>query len=147
MRVLVDTNVLLRLFDRQNPLFAMSRAAVQKLTDRNDQLVVAPQSIAELWNVCTRPSAARGGFGLSIMETNRRVRAIERGFTILPEDGLLYPAWRELVLKYDVQGLNVYDARLAAFMQVHGITHLLTMNVQDFQRYTTIATIHPAEVT
>jgi predicted nucleic acid-binding protein len=146
MHVLVDTNVLLRLFDRNNPFFAVCRSAVQKLTDRNDQLAVAPQSIAELWNVSTRPATARGGFGLSIDETERRVRAIERAFIVLPESDAIYPAWRELVGKHQVQGINVYDARLVACMQVHRITHCLTMNVQDFRRYSQVTTLHPADV-
>ena len=31
-------------------------------------------------------------------------------------------------------GTNAYDARLAAAMLTHGVTHLLTFNAKDFRR-------------
>jgi hypothetical protein len=37
----------------------------------------------------------------------------------------------------------VHDARLVAAMHVHGVTHLLTLNVRDFARYPGITVVHP----
>jgi predicted nucleic acid-binding protein len=34
-----------------------------------------------------------------------------------------------------VSGVQVHDARLVAAMKTHGVTHILTFNVVDFQRY------------
>jgi predicted nucleic acid-binding protein len=36
---------------------------------------------------------------------------------------------------YGVSGVQVYDARLAAAMIVHNVTHILTFNTSDFARY------------
>ena len=34
-------------------------------------------------------------------------------------------------------GVQVHDARLVAAMKIHGINHILTLNVGDFKRYQT----------
>jgi hypothetical protein len=48
----------------------------------------------------------------------------------------IYHEWRRLVLAHSVSGVQVHDARRAAAMSVHGVTHLLTLNPEDFKRYT-----------
>jgi hypothetical protein len=47
------------------------------------------------------------------------------------------------VLAHAVSGAQVHDARLVAAMHVHGLTHLLTLNVPDFTRYPGITIVHP----
>ena len=42
-------------------------------------------------------------------------------------------------------GVQVYDARLAAFMRVYGVPNILTLNAKDFSRYGVTA-VHPANV-
>jgi hypothetical protein len=42
--------------------------------------------------------------------------------------------------------VQVHDARLVALMQVHGITHILTLNGADFARYPGIVPIDPASL-
>jgi hypothetical protein len=87
-------------------------------------LVTAPQNIAEFWNVCTRPATARGGFGLSLEETQRQLRLIERLLRILPESPASYSIWKQLVVRHAVLGVQVHDARLVALMQAHNVTHI-----------------------
>jgi predicted nucleic acid-binding protein len=60
MRYLVDSNVLLRLLQRNDPHHSTIRQAVRTLLSRGDELCCAPQNIVELWNVSTRPATARG---------------------------------------------------------------------------------------
>ncbi len=43
--------------------------------------------------------------------------------------------WERLVTTHRVSGKNTYDARIVAAMNVHRITGILTVNVQDFTRY------------
>lgn len=69
---LVDTNVLLRLSRLDDPRQQLIRAAINELNGRGTGLYFALQSIAEFWNVCTRPTE-RNGFGLSIAE-NQPIR-------------------------------------------------------------------------
>ena len=45
-----------------------------------------------------------------------------------------------------VMGVQVHDARLVATMIAHRITHLLTLNDQDFARYPEITAVHPRQL-
>jgi predicted nucleic acid-binding protein len=146
MLVNIDTGILLRLLDRNDPQHASIRQALRVLGGRGDEAVTSPQNLAEFWNVCTRPASARGGFGLSIQETDRRVRLVERLFRVLPDNSMTYPLWRQVVVRHGVQGVQVHDARLVAWMQAYGITHILTLNAADFARYPGITAWAPQDV-
>lgn len=146
MRYLVDSNVLLRLLQRNDPHHSTIHQAVRALLARGDELCCAPQNIVELWNVSTRPATARGGFGLTTAETDRRVRLIERVFTVLEETPAVYPEWRRLVVNHSVAGVQVHDARIVAVMNVHAVTHVLTLKGADFSRYAGTTCVAPDEV-
>lgn len=144
---LADTNILLRFLLRNDPAYPDIRRAVRILKTRREQLVTTPQNIAEFWNVCTRPTTARGGLGLSIEATERRVRLLERHFRVLPDSPTIFQEWKALVLAHKVMSVQVHDARLVAAMKVHGVTRILTINVTDFSRYPGINAFAPADIT
>lgn len=89
---------------------------------------------AEFWNVFTRP-IDRNGFGLPIAAAERAVHTVERMMVHLPDSEAVYRQWRELIVRYQVAGVKVHDARIVSSMLVHGVTHLLTLKVADFERY------------
>lgn len=64
----------------------------------------------------------------------------------LAEDDAIYTEWRKLVSSYGVSGKTSHDARLVAAMKVHGVTHVLTFNVEDFRRFEGIQVLHPNDV-
>jgi predicted nucleic acid-binding protein len=142
---LVDTNVLLRTARRSDPQHKLIDAALAKLALEGTTLHYTHQNIAELWNVMTRP-ATRNGFGLTTAEAEREVRVIEAGMGLLPDNEAIYREWRRIVVEHAVSGVQVYDARLAAGMLVHGIGHILTLNVTDFSRYSGLTAVHPSSV-
>ena len=90
--------------------------------------------------------SARGGYGLSIADADRRLRVIERLFHVLPDSPAAYQVWRGLLVAHAVRGVQVHDARLVALMQVNGITHILTLNGGDFARYRDIIPIAPTSL-
>lgn len=139
---LVDTNILLRLSRSVDPNFARIQAAMRQLETERAELFYSLQNIAEFWNVSTRPLTANG-FGLSVEEANQNLKAFEAGMSLLPDNASLYPMWRELVLKHKITGVQVHDARLAALMQVHEVSRILTLNGSDFSRYSGITVIDP----
>jgi predicted nucleic acid-binding protein len=143
----VDTNILLRFLNRADPNYLTSRAAVRIIKARGDEVVTAAQNIAEFWNVLTRPATARGGYGLSVVDAERRLRFVERHFSILPASPSAYHEWKRLVVTHSVSGVQVYDARIAALMKVHGVSHILTLNKSDFARYSGVTALSPWEVT
>ena len=146
MLILSDSGILLRLFEPRDPLHVLIRQAVDILDDRGEELVTAPQNVAEFWNVCTRPTTARGGFGLSLIETEQRLGDLELKFGILDEPRTAYAIWRSFVIAQSVRRKEVHDARLAALMRSQGITQIFTLNGSDFTRFPGIVVISPASV-
>lgn len=142
---LVDTNILLRITRRSDPHHKVVDTALARLAGQGTGLCYTHQNIAELWNAMTRP-IARNGLGLAIAEAEREVRAIEEGMSLLPDSEAVYREWRKVVVRYSVSGVQVHDARLAAAMYVHGVGHILTMNVADFSRFDGLTAVHPASL-
>ena len=143
MEYLVDTGVLLRLFDRSDPQHGVIRSLLRSLRVAGHTLFACPQNIAEFWNVSTRPASARGGFGHSVEVTERRVAFIERYGSILPDTPVTYAEWRKLVVDHQVCGVSVHDARLVAAMNANGISTIIALNTSDFARYRNIQALSP----
>jgi len=141
---LADTNILLRISQRQDPDYQVIRTGLRSLRTTGAKLCFTSQNMAEFWNVCTRPAADRG-YGLTIAETDRRAQVIEASFVRLPDVEQVHVEWRRLVVVHSVVGVKVHDARLVAAMHVHGISHVLTLNEKDFRRYPGITIAHPRE--
>lgn len=142
---LVDTNILLRVSRRSDPQSKLVDSALAKLALAGTTLHFTHQNIAELWNAMTRP-VNRNGFGLTVTEAEREVRVIESGMNLLSDSEAVYREWRRIVVQHGVSGVQVHDARLVAAMNVHGVSHILTLNVADFDRYSGITVAHPSAV-
>jgi predicted nucleic acid-binding protein len=142
---LVDTNILLRASRRSDPQHNLIDRALAKLALAGTTLHYTHQNIAELWNAMTRPTS-RNGFGLTVAEAESEVCVIEAGMVLLPDSDPVYREWRRIVLQHAVSGVHVHDARLVAAMRVHGVKHLLTLNVGDFSRYKGIVILAPSTV-
>lgn len=145
MRVLVDTNILLRSAQPTHPLCSEATYAVSKLLRQKDAVFFCSQNIAEFWSVATRPAAANG-LGFSHEEALQEVANIENLLTLLPDIPAIYPVWKRLVQDHRVQGVKVYNARLVAVMSVYLIDTVLTFNVADFKRYGNVSSTHPASI-
>src|ERR1035438_7291356 len=76
MRVLVDTNILLRSAQPNHPVSSQATHAVAGLLREGAAVFFCPQNIAEFWNVATRP-AGINGLGLSPSEVLREIGVIE----------------------------------------------------------------------
>lgn len=142
---LLDTNILLRMSKSDDPHYPTISGALQVLVSQGARFCFTSQVLGEFWNACTRP-LDRNGLGLSIDETDRIARVIERDFELLPDSPDVHDRWRRLLVAHEVKGVQVHDARLAASMYVHGVTQLLTINVRDFQRFPLLRVVHPSEM-
>jgi predicted nucleic acid-binding protein len=142
---LVDTNILLRMTRRSDPQHQLVETALSRLASQGTTLHYTHQNIAEFWNAMTRP-LARNGLGLTVADAEHEILAVEAGMTLLPDGEAVYREWRRIVLRHNVQGVQVHDARLAATMYVHGVSHVLTLNVTDFKRFTGLTGVHPSEL-
>jgi predicted nucleic acid-binding protein len=145
MKVLLDSNILIRWLEPDNPDQVIVVAALDRLMLSNADLCYTSQNLGEFWNAMTRP-ANRNGYGLSPEEADIRAIEVEAGFRLLPDSPAVHKEWRRLLVDYRVSGVQVHDARLVAAMRVHGVKRILTFNTKDFARFAKIETVHPLQL-
>ena len=145
MKVLIDTSIVVRLSEPGTLDTQRARLATATLPDLGFECCIVPQVVYEYWSVATRPTA-QNGLGLSPAETERDMSEFLLAFTLLRDERAVFEHWHQLVIKHDVLGKNVHDARLVAAMERHGISILFTLNAADFQRYPEITVLTPVKV-
>jgi predicted nucleic acid-binding protein len=147
MAYLIDTNVLLRTLQPADSDYLMAVQAVDALFDQNEDVYVTPQNLIEFWSVATRPQV-QNGLGLTSQQISEQLEALEAIFHLLPENPQIYAQWRRLVVAYEVSGVQVHDARLAASALAHNVSHVLTFNGRDFTRFAPegLTVVHPSEL-
>lgn len=145
MRILLDTNVVLRLGDRGHRMHDAALAAIDWLDANGHECVIVPQVLYEYWVVATRPREDNG-LGMPVADAEAAVSQWVAVFRLLLDERGVFSQWRELVVDNGVRGKNAHDARLVAAMRRHGVTDLLSFNKFDFIRFTAINVFTPAEV-
>lgn len=146
MLILVDTNVLLRLVEPGHAKHAESSRALRELRTAGHTLCVVPQVHYEFWVAATRP-VVQNGLGLSAAEAESMLKRLGHPlFRMLRDERAIYEPWRELVVESSVLGKQAHDARLAAAMIRHGVSHLLTGNLDDFRRFSSVTLIDPGDL-
>lgn len=143
MSYLVDTNVLLRRAQSSHPMHSDAARSLGLLIFRGEVVSVIPQNFIEFWAVATRPTL-NNGLGMSVDETAQHLAAFKTTFELLPDTDSIFKEWEQLVVRHQVLGKQVYDARLVAAMNVHDLTHILTFNTDDFKRYSEIIVVNPS---
>lgn len=145
MRLLLDTNVLLRLAQVASPDHSAAKGAVLQLADDGHQLCLVPQVVYEFWVVATRPVEVNG-LGMDPETAEKSLEGLARDYILLRDERGIFDRWRSLIRTYDVLGKNAHDARLVAAMLRHGLTHLITFNTADFVRYSGVVAHAPAAI-
>jgi predicted nucleic acid-binding protein len=145
VKVLLDTNILLRLCATQAPEHADVVRAVAALLVRGDEPMIAAQVLIELWVVATRPVAVNG-FGWTVAQTHAAILGFRAQFALLEDTPAVLTHWLALVVANGVEGKRAHDARLAATMLAHGVTTVLTLNPKDFAGFHGIAVLHPRDL-
>jgi predicted nucleic acid-binding protein len=145
MKVLLDANILLRCVDNGHPHQHVALAALDVIEAAGWKACLVPQSLYEYWVVATRPSD-KNGMGRGVVVAAKDVDDYATTFSLLTDEVEIFPLWRTLVETHRVQGKTAHDTRLVAAMLHHGVSHLLTFNVKDFERYSEIVTISPEAV-
>lgn len=145
MRILLDTNVVLRLGDRDHRMHGAALAAIDWLDANGHECVIVPQVLYEYWVVATRP-IEDNGMGMPVADADAAVSQWMTVFRLLLDERGIFGHWRDLVANNDVRGKNAHDARLVAAMKRHGLSNLLSFNKHDFTRFAAINVFTPAEV-
>jgi predicted nucleic acid-binding protein len=94
---LLDSNILLRISKSDDPQHAVIIQALKALVGQGVRLCYTSQTLGEFWNASTRP-LDKNGFGLTVAETDRLARVIERDFEFLPDSHEVHDRWRSLLV-------------------------------------------------
>lgn len=128
---LLDTNILLRLSNTDDKRHKLVRETLARLIIQGDDCMLTAQVLIEFWVVATRPVEVNG-LGWSTVDTKDAVDQLLRQFPLLDEPPTILPTWLALVSKNDIKGKRVHDIRLLAVMLTQQVSHLLTLNPDDF---------------
>jgi len=139
---MLDTNILLRLSQPAHPHHAVTLAAISRVSAISVDLCISSQTVYEFLAVATRPIAA-SGLGMDQATANSEIGKLISDLTMLYDSQKVVEQLRDLVVSFRVSGKSVHDARIVATMLVSGVTHLMTINIVDFNRYKNITLIDP----
>ncbi|MCU0446671.1 MAG: type II toxin-antitoxin system VapC family toxin [Microscillaceae bacterium] len=135
--IILDANILLRYKEENSAQHIEVREKVEQLFLIGEVLVLAPQSLYEFYVVATRPKSANG-LGMDKKDVLIEIQDIKSTFNLLSETKSVYGFWEKLIENFEINGKTAHDARIVAFMQAHQIKKLYTLNVADFQRFTSL---------
>jgi predicted nucleic acid-binding protein len=145
VKILLDTNILVRMAERTSPDHALVMSALATVLSRGDEPVVTAQALIEFWVVATRPANVNG-LGWTPAQAHGALTGFLGQFAQLDDVPSIFPHWLGLVTANTVEGKRSHDARLAAVLLAHGLTTVLTLNVRDFSGFPGITPVHPRDV-
>lgn len=143
MRILLDTNILLRGSESRHPHHAPTKRALATLVNDGFDLCISSQSISEFLAVATRSPADRG-LGMTQANADAGLTRLIASVQVFYDTNVVIAEQRRLVVAHSVIGKSVHDTRLVATMNTYGITHLLTLNAKDFSRFGGITVFDPS---
>lgn len=139
MAALVDTNVLVYVFDPRSPAKQRRAEALLREALQTDSVRLPHQALVEFVAAVTRPTGA-GGPLLPVAEARREAEELLATF------GVLYP--NESVVRTALRGAAMYelswfDAHLWAYAEVYGLSELWSEDFQHDRRYGTVRVVNP----
>ncbi len=134
MRILIDTNILVRVMQLNSPQRDIASRAIGTLRGEQHELHTVPQVLYEYWAVATR-SAEHNGLGFSVEQVSQHLLDWQELCPALRDEIDVVTPWTTLVSKHRVLGKQAHDAHLVAAMLQNELSHLLTFNGVDFTRY------------
>ena len=93
--MLVDTSVLIRVFQPHHSLYALTDQAIERLLSQGRELQIVAQNLIELWVVATRPME-QNGLGMAPDSAAGELARIKSMFEFLPESPAIFPDMGEL---------------------------------------------------
>lgn len=139
MAALVDTNVLVYVYDPRSP--DKQRRAQQILLEglKADSVRLPHQALVEFVAAVTRPSAS-GPPLLPAAEARREAEELLAVFSVLyPNDSVVRTALRGAAM-YE---LSWFDAHVWAYAEVYGLSELWSEDFQHDRRYGTVRVLNP----
>jgi uncharacterized protein len=141
--VLLDTNVLVYYHQDLSPFHAKARAILEMGLRREALLCICPQVLMEFYATVTNPRRVTDP-----VSPDQALSEVEKYFTC-SWLGKIYPKEEtlkitiDLLEKYRVRRMEVFDLQLVATMLTNGVIHIYTFNQPDFVKYSEIQALLP----
>jgi len=129
----IDTNVLIYATNSLSPWHNLALTALHQARNHNIELVVSPQVLREYLAAATRLGLTNQHFPIAQVFDN--IEIFLKEFRVISDHASVFLKLVELVKTYATAGKQVHDANIVATMLAHQVTHLLTHNIIDFQRF------------
>ena len=140
-QVFVDTNVLYYANNPSDPFGAQALARMNDLLADGNDLVISGQILREYAHVSIR-EARRNGIEMKVATADalHNIQIFRQEFIVLHDDEAALNLWISILPTLLTQK-DVFDCNLVAVMQSNGIRHILTHNVSDFVRFSSVIVI------
>ena len=142
---LLDTNIVLRLANADDVQHKLVSEAVSRILAQEQECYLISQVLIEFWVVSTRPVDVNG-LGWTTSHTEDAIAQLLNRFPLLDDQSEIFAIWQQLVTTQNIVGKRAHDARIAAAMLTHGVTHLLTFNTKDFIQVPDITVVAPQSI-
>ncbi len=140
-RLFIDTNIFVFATNTLSPWHFAATKLLQEARQLGVELILSQQILREYLAAATRINIlAEGPPRAEILEN---LRIFRNDYTIVEDNPFVLDHLIEPPQKIPTSGKQVHDANIVATMQTHGLRHLATHNVADFQRFTEFITIVP----
>lgn len=139
--VFIDTNVLVYANAEEAPKHDLALSRIQDY--RNDECAVwiSSQVLREYLVCMSRPQMFQKP--VSIETLCQVVTEFRAAFYVAHDSPAVVERLLALVKEVPIGGKQIHDANIVATMLEHGVTHLLTDNAKDFERFSSHITILP----
>ena len=137
----LDTNILIYASIAQSPLHTTALNAIWEREQIGIELWISRQILREYLAALSRPQAFTPPISISILAV--QVQAFERRFQIAEDNAQVTANLLTLIHQVSVGGKQIHDANIVATMQTYGISHILTHNTADFNRFAGFITVLP----
>lgn len=139
-RTLPDANILVYIGLPGSPFHAVAVTRFDEAIAAGE-VWVSRQVLREYLSVMTKQGVADPMPSLQFALDN--VRAFERRYLVAEDGPAVTAELLALLAAVPCGGKQVHDANIVATMRVHGISHFLTHNLKDFNRFAGHVTVVP----
>lgn len=133
-RAVLDTNILLAATDESREDHEDAIAAINAWPASGVELYTSGPILRAYLAVATRP-VDHNGLGRTQPAAIANVRALRARLKLLGEDVTVNERLLALLDTIECTGEQVHDANVVATMFVHGIDTVVTLNLDDFARF------------
>jgi predicted nucleic acid-binding protein len=142
-KILIDTNVLVYVHQALSPFHAQSKALLEKGLREEILLCVCPQVLIEFYAVITNPKRVTNPVtsDKALIEIKKYFKS-RNIYKIFPKGDTLKRTI-DLIMKYKVTQMDVFDLQLVATMLSNGVKRLSTFNTGDFEKFKEIEVTTP----